>query len=417
MHTFSWPSAGRLQEILSSFDKVREEIPNISISKLKKIIIDQNDSTHGTINWMPMRAYVNWCKFNWTKEKQYNENVKNYLNKVERATYSDGFIEDFLPKGKSFNFQYHIYTTAMMDFLSRRLNNVTRPSLSIKRICDIIDVEGDINYLGRGCNQIFAWGPALYVLYCNNLSDELEKISSYFEPRIRKALNNNNLILCDLPGKYKAWWWDYHYASVYFGHLAFWLVLTFIDEVRDYKLEEKMLNKSGKSGVSIIRDSDNFSVVFQGRKHYLAEKGPVLANLGTKHLGTIFKGPLGPYGGQFGNKYSNYHSTIINYFGPVYQRTIMGYMVEKNLFPKSIVIEFEQNRIKLKYNLGKVYKNIYFSIPIFVESNLISIQVFADKKEQFIYPDGDYIGPYGITKHYKTQIMSSEIISIIITEA
>lgn len=393
------------------------ELHNIPMSKLKKIILDQKDSTHGTINWMPMRAYVNWCKFIWTKEEKYNEKVKTYLNNIKQATYKDGFIEDFLPKGKSFNFQYHIYTTAMMDYLSRRLNNVERPSLSIRRICDFIDVEGDINYLGRGCNQIFAWGPVLYILYCNNLFDELEKVSSYFEPRIRKALNNYNLILCDLPGKYKAWWWDYHYASVYFGHLIFWLVLTFIEEARDFKFEEKMLNKSVESGVSIIKDSNNFSVIFQGRKHYLAERGPVLANLGTKHLGTIFKGPLGPYGGQFGNKYSNYHSTIINYFGPVYQRIIMGYTIEKNLFPKSITVEYEQNKIKLKYNLGKLYKSIYFSLPIFIERNLISIKVLADEKEQFIYPDGDYIGPYGLTKHYRTQIMSSEIISVIITEA
>lgn len=85
----------------------------LDVEDLKSFILLQNDSQHGTINWMPMRAYTNFCKYKWTGNEEYLKKAKEYIANVDRAAYNDGYYEDFLPKGKSFNFQYHIYTTAI----------------------------------------------------------------------------------------------------------------------------------------------------------------------------------------------------------------------------------------------------------------------------------------------------------------
>ena len=383
----------------------------ISVEELKDLVVKQSDSVHGTINWMPMRAYTNYCKYVWTKDDAYRKKAESYLENVDKAAYSDGFFEDFLPKGKSFNFQYHVYTTAMLDFLSRRYENVKKPDLAIECCEKMLDCEGDINYLGRGNNQIFAWGPALYVFYENKKEPALLKSTEYFNNRINRSIEKMNLIMSDLPGEDRNWWWDYHYASVYFAHLSYWLTLTYIDVPEVNAVATDTIHCSD-SGVHFYNGANEFVCVFDGRKHYLAEKGPIVANIGFKDLGTVFKGPLGPCGGQFGNKYSNHLSTIINYFGPIEKISVFGYCALKNIFPKSISIHMNDSKICIDYDLGKCYKNVFFSIPIHCDKSDIDLKVLFDGKNMDAKSVGCYVGPYGRTERYETRIAESRQIQI-----
>lgn len=132
-----------------------------------------------------------------------------------------------LPKGKSFNFQYHIYTTAVMYLIKNQELTNCEIDTAVEQVLNIVDPQGDINYLGRGINQIFAWGPALYLLENTQSTEYLKVAWKYFSERIFTAIDNNNMILNDQPGEEKGWWWDYHYASVYFAHLVFWLEMFF----------------------------------------------------------------------------------------------------------------------------------------------------------------------------------------------
>lgn len=386
----------------------------ITVEQLKKFIIAQKDSVHGTINWMPMRAYTNWCKYCWTNEEKYMTRANEYIRNVEQAKYEDGFYEDFLPKGKSFNFQYHIYTTAMMDFLSRRMPGIIDQKKAIENCVNIIDVEGDVNYLGRGCNQIFAWGPAIYVMHMNEKYSALYKMTGYLEQKLQDALKNYNLILNDTDGKDRIWWWDYHYSSVYYGHLMFWLMLTCLDNPRlgNGLQTEVLQNVCGDSGVSIIHFQNAFVCTFGGRKHYLAEKGPMVANVGFEEIGTIFKGPLGPFGGQFGNKYAELTATVENYLGPISKTQILGCVVVKNMFPKELITQVEDSMIVINYKFGKKVKNIYFSIPLFCRREEVVIRVLADGAEEILTYVGDYNGPYGKTQRLQTRKLECSDIRI-----
>lgn len=383
----------------------------LDVEDLKSFILLQNDSQHGTINWMPMRAYTNFCKYKWTGNEEYLKKAKEYIANVDRAAYNDGYYEDFLPKGKSFNFQYHIYTTAMMDFLSRRFAEVKHPTKAVMCCRGMLDCEGDINYLGRGNNQIFAWGPALYVLFENKLTLELEKATNYFAQRIDTAIHNYNIILCDLPGEDRNWWWDYHYATVYFAHLSYWLTLSYVDNPRKMP-EDNDVPTISDSGVRIFRDDNAFVCVFEGRKHYLAERGPVLANIGLSNVGTVFKGPLGPYGGQFGNKYANHLATLANYFGPIENKSKFGFTMLKDIFPKEINVSVRKNKVIVEYDLGRKYRDICFSAPIHCPKNQVEIKVTFDSVDMKLRWTGQYVGPYGATDRYESRSGNARIIHV-----
>lgn len=384
-----------------------------SCDELKELIIKQKDSNHGTINWMPMRAYTNWCKYLWTTNEEYLRKFNEYLANVEKAKYQDGFYEDFLPKGKSFNFQYHIYTTSMMNFLSRRIQNVDIPIMGIQRSRDLIDLTGDINYLGRGCNQIFAWGAAFYLFYTCNLGEELSIIMDYFMRGFKIALGNKNLIMNDTDGKERVWWWDYHFSTVYYGHLVFWLAMTYIDSSCDLEIERNKEKICWDSGVSIYREHGSFCCIFNGRKHYLAEKGPLVVNIGMNNVGTVFKGALGPFAGMFGNKYANYVTSIQNYFGPIRKKIYLGkYLIIRNIFPQTISTLMEGDCIVIKFDFGKVVNHIYFSIPLLCPEESVRINLFADEKKVEVVHSDIYYGPYGKTNRLESRILSCKHVRV-----
>ena len=110
-------------------------------------------------------------------------------------------------------------------------------------------------------------------------------------------LENNNLMLNNWKGKEKYLWWDYHYTSVYTSHFLFWLVLSMVD----YPKKPIQIKKSEfkDSGLIINKTSDYFISIFNGRKKYLAENGPIISAIWMKNYGMINKGLFGPWQGSF----------------------------------------------------------------------------------------------------------------------
>ena len=86
--------------------------------EIKETIMKTADSRHFTVNWLPMRMFVNKHRYLWTNEKQYENTNCDLFNIIKKATNQDGFIEDLLPKGKSFNLQYNVATVAILQLLN-----------------------------------------------------------------------------------------------------------------------------------------------------------------------------------------------------------------------------------------------------------------------------------------------------------
>ena len=301
--------------------------------KIMGIVLKTADSSHDTVNWFPMRWYVNKCRYEWTKNDKYLNRCRICASKIKTATFNDGFIDDRLPVGISFNLQYDIATVAVMQFLrvwGEEIDLCKETGALLNAVCP----DGDINYLGRGTNQIFAWGLWIYLLASAN-RDELNRALNYLENRLPTMLKNCNLMLNDYPGEEKYMWWDYHYCSVYTAHLLLWLVLAWKD-ISKANIEPRLVD-DGSSGVHIYKNDNCFVSVFDGRTEYLAERGPVVAAIWTKKAGVICKGTFGPWKGTFGNKYMQPDVTLRNFTGIVMVKTEKDWSnnrVVRKLFPK-----------------------------------------------------------------------------------
>lgn len=381
--------------------------------KIRDFILRQKDSDNPTINWLPMRMYVNHCKKIWTENNKFDETIDKLASNIQKAQYLDGFYEDLLPKGKSFNFQYHLYTTAVLAFLEMQGLKKVDNSKAIQKAISLVDPSGDINYLGRGINQIFAWGPAFFLYHSQGAAKVAAKTWEYFESRIDEAIDNDNLILSDIPGNQKNWWWDYHYASVYFAHLVFWLVLTQITYSATPFIPE--IIKHTDSGVNIFETANYQVCVFEGRKHYLAEKGPIIANICNKDGQYLFKGAFGPFGGEYGKKYGIPNQTIHHQIGIIQEKIIAGYLIEKPLFCKSIEVEEISGTLLIRLLLDKRRKSVRLNLPILCDNRRISV-VNDENLNLIMKNSGMVCGAYGLSNLYVSECITTDCFEIRITQ-
>lgn len=401
---------GSLKNVRDEMKSQNTERNKVFCDKIRSFLIIQQDSKNPTINWLPMRMYFNYCKNLWTGDSKSLKVMDRLSKKIQSAQYKDGFYEDLLPKGKSFNFQYHIYTTAVLHFLETQGIRKVENKKAVQQAVSVVDPSGDVNYLGRGINQIFAWGPALYLFQSINADEALLKAESYFEGKIGTAIDNDNLILNNLLGSQKSWWWDYHYASVYFAHLVFWLVLAqILKDKSEHFVENEIIEND--SGVHII-ETENFKVcIFDGRKDYLAEKGPLVANICEKNGRYVFKGAFGPFAGNYGNQYGIPSQTIHNYFGVIQEKIFAGFLGEKPIICKLITVDETEGKLKICLDLGRQYKGVRINLPLLCNHNRVT--VISDGKKQLLLRDsGMVVGAYGMTKLYVTNSVDTRLIEI-----
>ena len=127
------------------------------------MVLSTPDSNNPTINWFPMRWYVNLIRYKWTSDEKFKLACDKCSTDIRAATYKDGFIDDRLPIGLSFNLQYDVATVAVLQYLRSNGENIDI-SVELGALLNAVAPDGDINYFGRGTNQIFAWGLWVYLL-------------------------------------------------------------------------------------------------------------------------------------------------------------------------------------------------------------------------------------------------------------
>lgn len=280
--------------------------------KIRKTVCCTSDSKHNTINWLPMRWIVNSKRLEWTGDNIYKTKIDSYRKLIHEATNLDGGIEDRLPHGLSFNLQYDLATVAVLQYL-----NVHGEHFNLGKelafLLNAISPDGDINYQGRGTNQIFAWGLWIYLLSTSQQNKELEQALNYLSPRLENMLKKKSMMLNNWEGLEKYLWWDYHYSSVYTAHCLLWLILSVLDA--DKSPICPCLSQTSETGLHTYRSSNFFLNWFEGRTEYLAEKGPAISAIWSKSQGMICKGTFAPWYGNFGNKYIYDDVVLKNYCG------------------------------------------------------------------------------------------------------
>ena len=279
---------------------------------IRRVVLSTADSNHDTINWLPMRMVADDARQRWGGEGY--RALETCRRKIAKAVNDDGLIEDRLPRGTSFNLQYDVSSVALLDLIeSRGIDQPVRLDDAYLALAECVLPDGDINYLGRGCNQIFAWGPWIYLLERRGDAAALDLGLKYLSDFMPVMLENENLLLNDLPGADRQLWWDYHYCSVYTAHLLLWLVLAQRAEAGAAAPASGQA-KLSDTGVRVLRDERAMAVTFSGRREYLAEQGPVVAAVWTSRHGTIHKGTFGPWLKAFGFKHSS-PGVLLNHFG------------------------------------------------------------------------------------------------------
>lgn len=373
--------------------------------KIKETVIATSDSNHDTINWLPMRWYVNNKRYEWTSDSKYNAIVGTCREKIVSATNCDGSVEDRIPKGTSFNLQYDISTVATLELLRTKGTDIDLAS-QIGFLINAVLPDGDINYQGRGCNQIFAWGPWLYLLSCTGQNSVLSDAVGYLsDGKLTKMLNNDNMMLNEYPGKARYLWWDYHYASVYIAHLLFWSILALRDYNKD--LIEPIINGRCNEGFHIKESPTSGVIWFEGRKEYLAEKGPSVVAIYSYKSGVVFKGSFGPWQGIFGNRYAYEDVVLKNFFG------LIEVSLNKDYFSSRILrrlpwrskascrmaplfipisVEYKSERICIRWDAPKPVSAI-FNAPL-VSVN-VELSLTADNRPVELFVVGKINNQYG----------------------
>ncbi len=390
--------------------------------RVKETVLSTQDSDNPTTNWYPMRWYVNLCKYKWSGEEKYKVVCDECRRAIQEATYADGFIDDRTPKGKSFNLQYDVATVAVLQFLRVQGEEIDI-SAELGALLNTISPDGDINYLGRGVNQVFAWGLWIYLLKSAG-REQVEGAIEYLENHLPQMLANHNIMLNKWPGEEKYLWWDYHYCSVYTAHLLFWLVLA----VNDKAPVKPKYMQPRDSGIHVFTGDGYKVVTFEGRSEYLAEKGPVVALVWTKRDGVLVKGCFAPWQGAFGNQYTMADVSLRNYCGLLALKQNRDYSKNRyihKLFPDLHTAEAETIQplfvpVDVKEGNGKLEliwsvdfkKKFIVNVPMAADCQF---KCFVDDKEVKLINTSKIRNQYSWVDLLQSKVISGSKVKICIT--
>jgi len=399
---------------------IYRRLKTLNLDKYSVIVADKlmhtSDSKNRTVNWLPLRAYSNLQKYVISGNSKYYNIAVYSLKNILSAQYEDGLFDDMSPKGESFNLQYCIATAAALcliyNHFAEYIDMLPQYDIckTMSTLYSLVLPDGDINYMGRGCNQIFAWGPWIYLTSKYTNTEIAGKSLSYLFERIDLSCNNCNLMLNDYNGKDKILWWDYHHYSVYMSHFLLWNELS---QAENKHKEIIDFTESTDSGLKVWHCDGYSAVTFNGRRHYLVEKGPSIVALWSKENGALFKCGHSASNGMFSNRYFNPLSAFLNHFGFVEieqfpQRKANKYVRKVNaLFSKSFSIQIkpifsefqvivDKGNMVLEADIPSI-SNCYFVFPTYIELLKLNVSFYIDDIEFGFRQIGTTQSQYGET--------------------
>ena len=369
------------------YEELRAQGEDKLAERAMKRLLTSKDSLNKTVNWLPMRVYARLLCYEYSNDPKFLQIAVDALEVVKSAQYADGMFDDLLPRGMSFNLQYCVSTAAVLRLAARRFAAFSDrlPAIDLastaRALYGAIFPDGDVDYMGRGCNQIFAWGPWLYFAE-NFVEPELkERAFQFLAERFPTALDARSLMLNAYPGKDRALWWDYHHFSVYLSHLLLWNELA--ARAAEDASERVEAVPPSDSGLRVYRTGSAFASFFAGREHYLVEKGPALVGLWTKKYGAVFKCGHGPAAKMFSERNFNPLTAYFDHFG----------LIELTERPRRIKVPFARRlcaKLTSRANSLTV-KPLFFEFSAGARDGALELRLQARKRgrggeRRFVFP-------------------------------
>ncbi len=355
------------------------------LNGLKKYI-ENNRNRH--TNWIAMRSYsalMRYFVFHSIVDK-----LRFYcrLSRVYKARKKDGCYDDF--PNMSRPIQYHVFTVALLHriYLLKPTKKLKRKIISgIDYFLKFVDPEGCFNYFGRGQEQIFGYGLALYVLEAGQQLDP-EQRSKHAIQRNKiwkylyqfKTTDHFPLVLNSHKDEEKFGWYDYHHTTVYNAFLGAWLGLSALLNNKDERKTEQKIKSNfcyNKPSRTIIVSNEEYFIAFSGgMKSYLSEAGLTPLHIWFKDVGHIFSCPGGPSKEKFG-KLNPMENVEKNYLAPIFQLENGEWLTPakkefdlKVLGNNVIFFYFDYGSFVIKRRVTFEPKKIEFNDQIKIQSNI-----------------------------------------------
>ena len=272
-------------------------------------------------NWAAMRmlAYAHRHRATGSRMDQLRSLWQR--REVRRARQADGCFDD--DRDRSRPIQYHLFTVALLHRIyllnrSPRLRSWFMEGMNYA--LPWFDPDGDFNYWGRGQEQIFGYGAAIYALEAAaQLSEEPEKYRDAAARAYHWLLsfqrgNHFPLVLNARRDEEQYGWYDYHHTTVYNAFLGVWLAFAhqLTAERKTTTVAASAVAPARKlqpearatffapTQIAMLADERFFCAIGAGLGHYYSEAGLTPCHLWMKGIGWVFSCPGGPAPDSFG---------------------------------------------------------------------------------------------------------------------
>ncbi|MFQ5706566.1 MAG: hypothetical protein ACE5HO_03905 [bacterium] len=250
-----------------------------------------------------------------------------YRNKTValKGEQKNGCLDD--ERGLSRPIQYHVYSAALLHrmFLLNGDPRIGQKFLkSLEFFCAFVDPDGDFNYWGRGQEQIFGYGAAIYALTAAARmtgDDQYEELARKVFAFLMGFQNEGHfpLVLNAHEDHERFGWYDYHHTTVYNAFLGAWLGLAHESQSANngkaFAVKPELPRR--KDSQFAFLKNDNFFVgVASGLAHYATEPGLTPCHLWVRNFGWVYSCPGGATAAAFGKFYGDKNS-LLNFLAPI----------------------------------------------------------------------------------------------------
>ncbi|HWR04513.1 MAG TPA: hypothetical protein VN419_10890 [Humidesulfovibrio sp.] len=300
------------------------------------------ENRHKTVNWLFMRAY------NATLRRKLCGGLTDAL----RARYNlflslrcqleDGCIEDV--RHTSRPIQYHAFSTALLHqlyLLTGERRFLRRFLAGLEYLLPFVAPDGDFNYLGRGHEQIFGYGVALYVLeaglpHAGGNAQRVDEAAERCLAHLSRYTTPEGcfpLVLNGHDNDRRYGWYDYHHLTVYNAFLGVWLAECArlkpvtppppsLAQAVPAHYGAQLFAPSGRLACDMPRYFLCLSAGEPGSRYY-ADCGLAFQHFWVKGFGDLIScpgGPGGPDGKGFADFYAREGDAAKNFFAPLGKR-------------------------------------------------------------------------------------------------
>lgn len=331
----------------------KEPLLNPRMNRLARL----QHSTVKASNWRAMRLLV--AKANGKKLRGIWESLALKLN-----TDADGWVHDI--RAVSFPVQYSIYTAALFELGSRWFGLPATFRRSASTTYDqthrIFESPLGFNTQGRGYQQIFGYGPWIYL--ASQREDWRTVTSALHLLEKNTASSQLRLVLSetgDRIGRY-----DYHYSSVYQAFLLAWLRLTQLDTADPWVAASgpHAMIRSGGWRVRISRGGNKYAAESALSPHSIFYQGDCLS-----------EGIAGPDGGRHSRKRGTSALRFVCCSPIILNASkdpiaLLGRRNRISAQNGSVVVSFENQQIRIRRTIS-VNQGLLFTDEIFAKKPVV----------------------------------------------